>query len=245
MQGGTGIGGNGGEQAERVIGEYVLPRGALHADHAHGALHCLDRNAKIGQGILADGGGADLSAPFCHVLIDEQRLASLYDLACQSFAESERREGFAKLIGEMDQPGFRVEQGDIDDVGVEDFLHPVADQLDRAFEFRFRDERLTDRADGAQLGGAGFGHLEQALSFVKQACIGHRNAHIGGDRLQQAHVVFVESILLIALHTENTQCSFTRVDWNAYVGRSPILFVGKVSTKLFSILQSAKNHRLA
>ena len=97
------IGSDGGQQAQRVIGEDALLRGALHADHTDGALARFDRHAQIRKRFLAHKCCADLRPAFIEILIDEQRLAGLDDLAGQPFAEGKRFERLAKLIWEVDQ----------------------------------------------------------------------------------------------------------------------------------------------
>ncbi len=142
-----------------------------------------DRHAEIGKRLHADAHDADLLVLFVDVLVDQQRLACLEDLACQAFAESERGKRFAGLIGEVDQVRLCIEQGQVGDIGVEDLARLAADQLDQAVQFRFGHQRLADGADRREFG-------RTLLFGIEKARVFEGDAHAAGQRLQQAHIRF-------------------------------------------------------
>ena len=54
-----------------------------------------------------------------HILVDQQRLAGLQDLAGQPFAQWQGRHLFPKCIREMDHVGLRIQQGHVNDIRFE------------------------------------------------------------------------------------------------------------------------------
>ena len=75
--------------------------------------------------------------------------------AGEPFAAGERlsagRLAALAVVGELDACGARIQQRDVDDVGLEGLAHPLADQLDERVEVELRGERLHDAVDGLEL----------------------------------------------------------------------------------------------
>src|SRR3989304_267775 len=119
-------------------------------------------------------------APPPGVAVEGQRLAAAHDVA----AEADERHGLVREanaaldgIGEAHQAGILVVDADIDDLGVEDVLDLVANEVVHGLHVELRRQALLDAVDDGQLGRALGGLGQQALRLVEEPRVLERHAH--------------------------------------------------------------------
>ena len=102
----------------------------------------------------------------------------------------------------------RVVDADVDDLGVEDLLDLVADEVVHRLHVELCGEALLDAVDDRQLGGALVGLGQQALRLVEQPRVLEGDAQARCERRQQAHVGFAERVLAVeVLEQEDARTS--------------------------------------
>ena len=69
-----------------------------------------------------------------------------------------------------------------------------------------------------------FSLLQEALGLVKETCVFDGNAHVGGEGLQEAQVVFIKCTGLQALNIYNAQYFFADHDGHTHI-RLRIFFI--------------------
>ena len=79
-----------------------------------------------------------------------------------------------------------------------------------AWKSSWRDERLADLVDDAELGGPRVGLREQSLGLVEQAGVVQRHAHAGRHRGEEPLVAVVERVRLEALEREQAEDPIAR-----------------------------------
>ena len=92
--------------------------------------------------------------------------------------------------------GLVVEIADVDDLGVEDLLDLVADEVVHRLHVELGGQALLDAVDDRQLGGALVGLGQEALGLVEQAGVLERDAHARGERAEQPLVGLAEGVRL-------------------------------------------------
>jgi hypothetical protein len=173
----------------------------LEADHAADARSERQRRQEDGLGPFAlddDGfSGRDLRVDLG--LADAQRSAGLDDDS-PGAAQRDRLVGIADAtldgVREADQVGRRVVDPDIDDLGVEDRLDPVADEVVHGLHVELLGEAALDVVDQGQLGGPLVRLGEQAPGLVEQAGVLESDAHARRERREQALVGLGVGVLL-------------------------------------------------
>ena len=106
-------------------------------------------------------------------------------------ASSARRDHVARArscTGSVRPCGFEVEEADVDDLGVEDLLDLVADEVVHRLHVELGGEALLDAVDDRQLGGALVRLGQQALRLVEEPRVLERDAQARGERRQQPNV---------------------------------------------------------
>ena len=83
---------------------------------------------------------------------------------------------------------------DVDDLGVEDLVDLVADELVHRPACRAGRQALLDAVDDRQLGGPLVGLGQQALRLVEQAGVLERDAQARGERREQPLVGLAERV---------------------------------------------------
>ena len=106
------------------------------------------------------------------VAVDPQWLARVQDLRAEADDGHGRvREAHAALDGvrEADEARLAVDDADVDDVGIEDLEHGVADEVVHRLHVEPPGEAVLDPVDHRQLGGALIGLGEQPTRLVDEA----------------------------------------------------------------------------
>ena len=115
------------------------PAPALPAD----CLTARDRDAQVRLGRSVDRPNLEGIAPFHDV--DQQWFARSQDARRQAVVKADRRRRLAvpvlAVVRKVDGQAWGVEQRHVDDVGVERFTHPVADELDHRIAAKLRADR--------------------------------------------------------------------------------------------------------
>ena len=88
----------------------------------------------------------------------------------------------------MDEVELLVAPADAHVAGVEELAQLVTHEVDDGLEVELGRHPLLDAVDDGELGRAVLGFLEQALRLVEEARVVQRDAHAGGERLQQANI---------------------------------------------------------
>ena len=124
-------------------------------------------------------------------VLDDDRLAGLVDVP----PEADQRDGD---LGDVDAPldpvreaddlSFRVVDGDVDDLRVEDVADLVADQLVHAAHLELLGQSLLDAVDDRELGSALVGLGEQALRLVEQSSVLECHAEARGERGEEPKI---------------------------------------------------------
>ena len=86
--------------------------------------------------------------------------------------------------GKWVTPRLEVVDADVDDLGVEDLLELVADQLVHRLHVELGGKALLDAVDDGQLGGALVGLREQPARLVEQGRVLERDGHARGERAE-------------------------------------------------------------
>ena len=89
-------------------------------------------------------------------------------------------------VREADEPGFLVVDGDVDDLGVEDLLDLVPDEVVHRLHVELLGESLLDAVDDRQLGRPLVGLGQQPARLVEQPGVLERDAQAGRERAQAA-----------------------------------------------------------
>src|SRR3990172_6592351 len=142
--------------------------------------------------------------------------------AARVAAEADERHGLVREanaaldgVGEAHQAGILVVDADIDDLGVEDVLDLVANEVVHGLHVELRRQALLDAVDDGQLGSALVGLGQQALRLVEEAGVLERDAHARGQGAQHAGVGFAEGGLLEALERPDAEDAVAGQDGHA------------------------------
>ena len=111
-----------------------------------------------------------------------------------------------------DQARRDVIDPDVHDLGIEDLLDLVADQVVHRLDVEVLGQPALDVVDEGQLGGALVGLRQELLRLVEQPGILQRDAEAAGERGQQANVRLAERVLSLEV-----------LDQEDAVDRSPVI----------------------
>ena len=112
----------------------------------------------------------------------------------------------------MDHPCLEVEHADVHDLGIEDLLDPVADQVVHRLHVQVLGEALLDAVDQGELGGALVGLGQQALRLVEEPRVLQRHAEAAGQRHQQPHIALRECVFMVQVLERDDTSRFATGD---------------------------------
>ncbi len=203
------------QQADVVLGEGIRPVEVLQRDPAADVFGGAQRNEQhrmrrlsLSDRLLRTA----LGEPGIRV-IDEDRGLRREELPCRERAlEGGRlvRKANATLerVHITREPGREVENGYVDDLGVEDLLDLVADYVVDRLQLELAGERLLDAVDQRQLG-------VPLPRLVHQPRVLERNAEAAGERLQELLVGVRESMLPVdVLERDHARCLAAGDEWH-------------------------------
>ena len=147
-----------------------------------------------------DGALPHLDDPLVCIRLEVQRLSGFDHMAART-DDRHRLVGEADAaldrVGEVDLTGVPIHDADIDDLGVEDLLDLVADDLVHRLHVQPLGETALDLVDDRQLGGPFVGLREQTLRLVEESGVLERHAQACGDRREQLDVRITEGRLSV------------------------------------------------
>ena len=183
------------EQANVGLAERVLVVEVLERDPPGGPVAEHEGDVDDGLRVRAlDDGGVHLPRRVLEILVDDDRFPHRHG----STAEPSRRVG--RLIGEplaafdgireVQEPVGLVDHADVDDLGVEDLLDPVADEVVHRLHLEVLRKGALDVGDQPELGVA-------LARLLEQTRVLERDRQAPRDRREEAGVVLPERALVV------------------------------------------------
>ena len=191
------------EQADIAVRERVLMLVAGHADQPVDLVGPRERDP---YARLFIGGGSrqplrpQLAGRLDEVLVDHEGLAGRGNVGEES-ADRHRCElqtlALVVEVLELDEPGSRIQDADVEVGGVEDLADLVADGVVDALHVPLGGQRGLDAVHDRELGRPLLALGEESLGLGELSGVLQRDAQRAGQRLQKSHVGRTERVLAL------------------------------------------------